>query len=221
MVDGQGLDFDLLGLYQDVFLMRDRQTRSVWAHLDGFASQGPLAGERLGFIPLPVMRWSDWKELHPGTVALDPNTGFSQWYDASQLSRYGSGSASYGDSRLAGDALVVGVESAGKYGGFEVNAVAAAGGLLNTEVGGHPVLVIYDAEAGTGIAFSRVFGGQVLTFSGTPNRFTDNITGQTWNRQGKVISTPLDRGELTFVPSFLSQWYGWSAYHPNTALYTG
>ena len=55
MVDGQTLSFDVFGLFQDVFTMTDRQTGTLWNHLDGKAIRGPLEGKRLTIIPAPQM----------------------------------------------------------------------------------------------------------------------------------------------------------------------
>ena len=55
MANGQTLSFDLFGLLDDVFTMTDRQTGSLWTHLDGKAIRGPLEGERLTILPVPQM----------------------------------------------------------------------------------------------------------------------------------------------------------------------
>ena len=226
MVNGERLRFDLLGLYKGVFLMRDRGTGSVWAHLDGFASQGPLAGRRLGFVSLPQMTWGEWRQQHPDTLVLDANTPWSANYG--DTSQFGSDPtlARFADHRLAWDALVVGVEANSAYTGFPVTTLAAVGGYANATVGGVPVLAVYDDATRTGIAHSRVVDGQTLDFSLAPGFFgrltlRDAQTGSTWNVSGTAIGGPLAGTQLTFVPSFISAWYGWSAYHPQTDLFAG
>ena len=212
-----------MGLYLDVFLMRDRQTGTVWAHLDGQASQGPLAGERLPYVPMPQMTWAAWLEAHPDTVVLDPDTPFADRYRPVRIGQPGRGEDLYGDDRLPANTLVVGVENGGAFAGFPIDALASQGGLANVEVGGEPTLVLYDPVTRTGIAFSRVLDGVTLTFSATPDGeglvITDDTTGSTWDVEGRAVAGPLAGARLTFVPSFLSEWYGWSAYHPKTDLY--
>ena len=48
--------------------MRDRETGTIWTHLDGKAIAGPLEGERLQIIAVPHMTWGEWKADHPPTV---------------------------------------------------------------------------------------------------------------------------------------------------------
>ena len=50
-------------------------------------------------------------------------------------------------------------------------------------------------------------------------RFQDIQTGSTWDLQGRAITSQLEGTALEFVPSFISEWYGWSGYHPETILF--
>jgi hypothetical protein len=223
VVNGQRLSFDVLGLYQDVFVMRDRQTGTVWAHLDGTASQGPLVGERLGFLPLPQMTWGDWRVEHPNTLVLDPDTPYSDRYRPVRIGRPNQREARWGDDRLESNALLVGVEANGTFVGFPVDVLASEGGVANAEVGGVPVVVVYDADSRTGIAFERRVGEQTLEFSLVPLthgfRLRDMEAGSTWDSGGNAIDGPLAGSSLRFVPSFITEWYGWSGYHPETRIY--
>ena len=225
VLDGQTLRFDLLGLYKGVFLMRDRTTGSVFAHLDGLASQGPLAGERLGFIPIPQMRWADWKTEYPNTLVLDNNTRYRNRYSDANATQSDPRNALYGDGRLPAGELVVGVEANGAFAGFPIDLVEAAIGVVNGEVGGVPVVVVYDANTNTGIAYKRTVNGQVLNFSaagGATLVLEDDATRSWWGKStGRAAIGDMKGTSLDFATSFISAWYGWSAYHPQTSLYSG
>ena len=54
--------------------MRDRQTSTVWSHLEGVALRGPLAGSRMELIPLVHATWEQWRGLHPDTLVLSEDT---------------------------------------------------------------------------------------------------------------------------------------------------
>ena len=99
-----------------------------------------------------------------------------------------------------------------------------AGGLLNDELGGEPIVAVYDSEAGTAIAYLRLVDGKVITFDLLDQEgwavLEDRQTGSRWNLQGIGISGPLSGERLRFAPSIISEWYGWSAYHPETGLWT-
>ncbi|MDP6715990.1 MAG: DUF3179 domain-containing (seleno)protein, partial [SAR202 cluster bacterium] len=47
----------------------------------------------------------------------------------------------------------------------------------------------------------------------------DRQTESTWDAQGNAVFGPLEGNVLKFVPSFISEWYGWSGYHPETQLF--
>ena len=162
MIAGQRLTFDVLGLYQDVFMMRDRQTGTVWAHLDGKASQGPLAGGRLAFVPLPQMTWAHWRAEHPETLVLDPDTPYKDRYRTVRIGRANQNEARWGDDRLPANSLVVGVETNDTFVGFPIDVMGSEGGVVNTEVGGVAVVVIYDApscSSGSSCCFVENSGG--------------------------------------------------------------
>ena len=185
--------------------MRDRETGTVWTHLDGDAVQGPLAGERLTIVPLPQMTWGEWKNEYPESLVLDPDTPFNDRYSAPVRSGVpGRDEAQYGDDRLPSNALVVGVEVQGDFVGFPIEEVSSEGGVVNAEVGGRPVVVLYDAWARTGIAYLRAIDDRNLVFEtevtpDTPLTFIDEATGSVWNVHGKAISGPLAGASLTFV----------------------
>ena len=50
-------------------------------------------------------------------------------------------------------------------------------------------------------------------------RLRETETGSTWDTGGHAVDGPLTGASLKFVPSFISEWYGWSGYHPETGLY--
>lgn len=74
------LTFDVFGLLKGVLVMRDRETGSVWTHLDGRSIEGELAGARLEMIPMPQMTWAEWREAHPDTLVLSRDTPFQDRY---------------------------------------------------------------------------------------------------------------------------------------------
>ena len=80
MLEGQLLTFEVFGLFQGVLTMIDRQTGSVWTHLDGKAIRGQLQDDRLEMVPLVHMKWGEWKSLYPNTTVLSPDTSFQNRY---------------------------------------------------------------------------------------------------------------------------------------------
>ena len=216
------LTFEVFGLLKGVLVMHDRETGSVWTHLDGKAIEGELAGARLGMIPMPQMTWAEWREAHPDTLVLSRDTPFQDRYRVVRIGRFNRAEALFGDDRLASNDLVVGAELDGIFKGYPLEELSRAGGVVNDTLGGKPVLVVYDAVAQTGLAYSRVVDGRALEFFNPIDAgfaIADRQTGSRWNAQGEAVSGPLKGNVLEFVPSFISEWYGWSGYHPDTDLF--
>ena len=214
MVAGRRLTFDVAGLNKRVMTMRDRGTGTVWTQLDGRpVTEGVMDGERLTLVPVPMMTWGEWRARYPDTKVLDMDTPYRPGYRAVRI----------GFGRLASPDLVVGVEVNDTFHAYRLTALTDEGGVVNAEVGGEPVAVLYDVGSGTGAAFSRTVDGRLLTFAvegGSGGlRLVDEETGSTWDVVGRAVGGPLEGESLTYVPSFISAWYGWVDYHPDTGLY--
>ena len=202
--------------------MVDRETASVWTHLDGKALQGPLRGARMSYVPLSQITWGEWKATYPGSLVLSPDTPFQDRYGPVSIGVFNRREAQFGDDRLAANSLVIGVEVREQFKGYPLEELLEAGGVANDTLAGEPIVVIYDGEAQTGLAYSRVVGGQVLEFynaAGEGLHLLDRQSGSEWDRLGRAVSGPLSGASLEFLPSFISEWYGWSGYHPETALF--
>ena len=199
--------------------MRDRQTNTVWAHLDGTTqSSGPLAGERLRMVPMPVMTWAGWLATNPNTLVADTNTPFQRQYGATRT----------GVGRMSSDTLIVGVEVRGEFGAFPLLDLERKGGVVNARVGGQAVAVVYDGDIGTGVTFDREVDGRTLTFEsrgpadgGAGLNLTDVETGSGWDITGRAMHGPLAGKSLNIVTSFVTEWYAWVRYHPETEAYRG
>ena len=113
---------------------------------------------------------------------------------------------------MVGDAFVA----------YPVAALEQTSGVINVDVDGVPIVVFYDAEANAGIAYARNVDGETARFeraSGASFLATDSISGFLWDFSGRNVSDDDADDSLEFVTSYLSEWYGWSAYHPDTTIY--
>ena len=203
--------------------MQDHQTGTIWTHLDGKAIAGPLEGRRLKMVPIPQMTWSGWKAGHADTLVLDPNTPFNSRYaEPIGIGAYEPSDAIYGDNRLPSNTRVVGVEVDGVFKGYPLSEIGAARGVINDTLAGQPIVVVYDRTAKTALAYLRRFDGQTLEFyNADPNGFEirDRETDSLWDVHGRTTGGVYGEARLDFAPSFISEWYGWSGYHPESQLY--
>ena len=223
MLDGQLLTFETTGLLDGVFRMRDRETGTIWTHLDGKAIAGPLEGQRLKMVPIPQTTWGQWKADFEDTLVLDPDTPFSDNYVRPvQIGVFNPNEAVYGDDRLPSNALVVGVEVEGVFKGYPISELESAGGVVNDTLAGKPIVVVYDSTARTGLAYLRQLDGRTLEFYNASEdgyEVRDRETGSLWDVHGRTAEGAYGEARLEFVSSFISEWYGWSAYHPETELF--
>jgi hypothetical protein len=224
-IDGQEYTFGVSGkLIRNVLVMYDRQTGSLWSQLLGEAVEGPLKGTKLEFLPSWMTTWEDWKGRHPDTLVLVKGyQGSSDPYEA----YYGSGQAGvigedHNDDRLQTKQYVVGVALGDEAVAYPYSRLSSQP-VVNDEVGGSPVLVVFDKDTGSGVVFSREVDGQVLTFSLGDQEtltLTDAETGSTWaGISGLATAGPLAGAQLAQVKYTRSFWFGWKDWYPDSRVF--
>lgn len=224
-INGQEYTFGVSGkLIMNVLVMYDRQTESLWSQLLGEAVQGPLEGTRLEFVPAQHTTWTDWKAQHPDTLALvkgysGTRDGYRGYYESSEAGVLGE---TYRDDRLYVKQFVIGIEQNGEAVAYPFGTLDAQP-VVNDVIGGEPVLIVFNADTGTGVAFNRVLddGAQTLTFSARDGlTLGDAETSSTWNGlTGEAIGGPLAGQRLTPVKSTSSFWFGWKDWYPQTRVF--
>jgi hypothetical protein len=222
-IDGAEYTFGVSGkLIMNVLVMYDRQTDTLWSQLIGEAVEGPLKGTKLEYVSSWQTTWADWKSQYPNTLALDKGFGgsydpYTSYYNSPSSGVIGQATV---DDRLYVKEFVVGVENEGA-------AVAYPFGVLNEnpvvndQIGDQPVLVVFNAESGTGVVFDRQLNGQTLTFSlGEGLSLIDVETGSKWDGlTGQAVEGLLEGESLTRLKSTASFWFGWKDWYPDTRVY--
>ncbi len=207
----------------NVLVMYDRQTDSLWSQLLGKAIRGPLQGTELEYLPAWQTTWEDWKERHPDTLALVKGyTGAFDPYQSYYRSRSpGVIGETRRDDRLETKQFVIGVTDGGAAKAFPFEALNQQP-VVNSLVGDLPVLVVFDAETGSGVAFSRLVGGRTLTFKADSlPLLIDSETGSAWDGfSGAALQGEFAGSQLERVKSTTSFWFGWKDFHPSTEVYT-
>lgn len=205
--------------------MVDRQTNSVWTHLDGEAIDGTMQGSKMEIVFLVHTTWKEWQRLHPDTLVLSDDTPFRSRYREVKIGQP-NGRASqallYGDDRLKAEELVLGVRAGDTYAAYPLVELNETNGVVEDILGDTPIVVFYDAVAVSAIAFSSLVEGRRALFENVGDGTflaRDSITGTTWDFTGQGVAGTLKGASLKFVASYLSEWYGWSAYHPSTSVY--
>jgi|TARA_Y100000310_G_scaffold243682_1_gene248290 hypothetical protein len=222
VIEGTRYTFDVAGLYNGLFVMSDRQTGSVWTHYDGTILTGPLAGTgaALTVRPLFHQRWSDWLAAHPETLVLAREERYEDRYWETTPGRPGLGREFLDtlislDTRLPENDLVLGVDTGTASRAYRL--AGADGPMVVADVlGGVPVIALLDPDSVFGIAFEATVGGQLRSFQPAPGGLVDDLGGL-WGFDGSGSGGR----SLNFVTSFVTEWYGWAAYHPDTGIWPG
>lgn len=231
---------DFYGLYNGVVALMDRESGSVFLQAEGRYVSGELQGARLKHVPVLDTTWGQWKKLHPATKVMSPDTPFKEFYTPlgrtpargnERLAPMFSQTITRGDLRLSPFEKVLGValpaaSEGGKadYRAYPLKAVTDAGNVVNDTAGDEAVVVFVEPSTRTAVAASRKLEGRTLTFEAKPGaggepQFFDKETGSRWNIEGRAEAGPLAGKQLTSLAGNLSQWYGWSAYFPQTSIY--
>ena len=223
----------------NALVMYDHQTETLWSQFLSLGVDGPLVGTTLELLPAMQTEWATWRNLHPDTLVLD--TGGRSVGDP-YASYYSSGSTgiigeSNEDDRLLPKDIVLGIEIDGRtkaYSFITMLMTLLADNppkdlplmVVNDSLGESPLLVVFDGDIVTALAYERTVAGQTLTFqadsdAGERPVLVDQETGTRWMAfTGLAVEGPLEGQALRRVPSAYSFWFAWSDFHPDTELYT-
>lgn len=222
VVNGTVTTFGVSGkLYNSDLVMYDRLTETYWSQHLGLGIMGPLAGAFLERLQVDVMTWSKWRGLHPGTLVLSTDTGFSRPYG---YDPYGDYYRSRGvmfpvknlDDRLHPKAIVYGLVVDGVAKTYEQRTLARAR-LLNDVVNGLPIVLVSPFEQYVRAYFRRL-DGETLEFIYEGGRIVDKETGSVWDISGKAIEGPQKGRSLEQVVVYPAFWFAWAAFYPGVEL---
>ncbi len=230
IIDGEEHSFGVSGkLIMNALVMYDHQTRTLWSQFLGRGVKGPLSGTELDVLPVTQTTWSLWRELHPDTLVLDKRgryggDSYSSYY---QDGRAGVIGETHRDERLGRKDLVLGIADAGSTKAYPFAALEDQP-VVNDSVGDTDILVFFDPDTGTALAFDRTVDGSPLSFrlegqvNGVQTVLVDDRTGSTWVAfTGKAVGGKMKGTTLKRVPSHLSFWFAWTDWNPETELYAG
>jgi hypothetical protein len=220
-VDGRILNFRLVGLNNQNFIMADDETGSWWQQVTGECILGPLKGKRLRRISSDEISLAAWRAEHPESTAVkfDPrhlaDYSGSDW--EKEIERAPAPKSAAGP--IPPRELVIGIER---------NGIAAAYPLaklrernpLNAQIGDTPVVLVAGPEGNSVRCFVRRVDAQNLEFYRRPEdgSLIDSATGSTWSFAGHATAGPLAERSLEPVQTTKDFWFDWRNYHPETTL---
>lgn len=217
--------------------MYDRATRSLWHQFTGTPIVGELVGSgiQLGYFPTARTTWGDWRAEHPDTTVITREgaryPAWSYTHEDNDNSIYFAYRAdpdtmfpiAYRDDVLPPKAEVLGVTLEGVDKAYPVEKLREER-IVHDRIGEVDVVVIASATSSDAHIFENPDG---LTFSlpegapeeGFPLRIVDQ-DGTEWDVSRENLTDSSDSANvLKTLPSNISFWFGWFAFHRETELY--
>lgn len=158
-VEGRVLDFGVSGLlYNSDVLLYDRQTQSLWSQIMTTAIVGPMKGRRLTMASVAHTTWADWRQRHPKTLVLSPDTGHQRDYSRDPYAGYAQSEQvmfplRFNNRRFHPKESVIGVELDGRFKAYPFSELERTQTPFTDRIGERSVRVEYDAAHRSGRVF--------------------------------------------------------------------
>lgn len=217
-VDGAIHRFYPAGLYDGLFVMRDRETGTLWNHVTGQAMDGPLRGEQLAVSNLLQMNAAQALEMDPLTRIAISDRPYSEqiirWttYQTEMNSLFQS-TLGEEDTRLDRMDLGLGIWGDDWQRYYPLSTIHDAGYALIDKVDGRRLLVYIDPHTATPAAV--FIDAKKVERTWSEVRLDDGSTikhGVVRNAEGEVISA--ERPYQLFT-----RWYGFALTFPDPDIY--
>jgi hypothetical protein len=242
--DGQVLDFGTTGnLRHSDLVMYDRQTETWWQQATGQAIVGELAGTQLEFLPSQLVSWGQFVTAHPDGMVLSRETGHARDYGSNPYAGYDRIDSdpflledkTLLDGRLSPKVRILGVVINGEPAAYPFPLLAEQR-VVNDEVGGEPIVVIWADGAASGLdaptvaggeivgaanAFRRASGGRILTFELAGDGVMRDVeTGTRWSFEGRATAGELEGAQLELLVADSPFWFAWAVFRPETPIWS-
>ena len=225
-VGNRSLTFGVSGmLFRDALVMFDRETDTLWTHVDGQAIKGPLAGRSLVPVAAVHATWTQWKTMYPDSVVLKKRGDFRSPYESYNRSsrKLGIFGRRNEDTRLPGKERILGIRADDVAMVFPVGQVRRAR-IVHAQIGSLPVVLAAPEENLPVVAYDRRVNDRAVTFilaETEPAGLRDVKTGTVWRlSDGLAVEGPLAGRYLTRVVAHPAFWFGWRGYFPNSKIWT-
>ena len=163
VVLGERVEFGTSGkLWNSNLVMYDRKTQSLWSQVLGEAIVGEMTGTSLDVLPSDMIRFSDFKKVHPDGEVLTRKTGSFRLYGSDPYGDYYTTPGTYfpvdaTDDRLEQKDFVLGVVVDGKAKAYYPPAIEKMG-EIEDDFEGKTFVLKYEKEIDAVRMFEKVDG---------------------------------------------------------------
>lgn len=229
VVDGQELTFGVSGyLFHNNLVMYDHQSNTLWSQVLAQGIKGAYNREQLEVLGAFQSTWGAWKAEHPDTLVLSARQMGKQADEVIDpyVGYYTSGAPGLGgqaelDERLPAQTLVVGIKIGREERAYSFEDIRQLG-VINDELGGIPILLVYNAKLNSVAGYARLLDGQALSFELSQNgkALKDAESASLWDIElGQATEGPFAGERLSRLTAPIVFWFAWSDIYPDTELY--
>jgi len=217
LVDGQALDFGLVGAITFNAVFKDLQTGSWWRQETGEAVKGKHTGKVLEDVPMEQMSLENWLAKHPDSKVLQYDPTYQKKYDfLTSLMNY---EVSFpGWMRQETPRLVIGLEIDGESKAYDWETLQKKRMVMDM-VGGKHLMILSSADGTSPFAYERTVDGKNLKFELDGDVLTDTNTQSTWNLFGKCTAGKLEGKQLSSIQNYQQFIRAWASFHPDSTYY--
>ena len=217
VVDGQALDFALVGAVTFNAVFKDHQTGSWWRQETGEAVKGKHKGKMLDYISMEQMSLENWLAKHPNSQILQYDPNYQKKYNfLTSLMNYESSFPSW--MRQDTPPLIIGLEIDGNSRAYDWKELQSRRMVMDTVSDKH--LLVMSSEDGTSpFVYIRTVDGETLDFEINGNVLTDKNTQSTWNMFGQCTDGQLKGKQLETVQYYQQFIRAWVSFHPDSTYY--
>ncbi|MBX7173718.1 MAG: DUF3179 domain-containing protein [Pyrinomonadaceae bacterium] len=220
-MNGQTLNFELAGINNQNFIMRDTQTGSWWQQISGEAIQGSFKGQKLVPVNFDEISFGIWKRENPNGRVLRPDNNKTESADwENQVGKMPVRINAKIEDTFEPRAIMIGIKIGETAKAYPFSALEKQSPIIDTVGGTNIVLLLADDKKSVR-AFERTLEGRKLEFlrKTDTNELVDAETGSVWDFSGKAIKGELEGKQLIPVQIIKDYWFDWKTYNPNTLVY--
>jgi hypothetical protein len=211
-IDGQALEFRLVGMDHFNAMLEDQDTKTWWRQATGEAAAGARQGKTLPEIESQQMTLGQWLALYPNSRILQPDPAFTKKYE--DMSAYENGTRKGSLTRR--DSLswqpkswVVGVQYGEQSMAFDWNELDKQR-ILYGRFPEVPIAVVLAPDNKSFSALRLQDMHQLLAWRG--DTLVDSLG------RYDLLGRSYDAGvpDLKRLPAYQEYWHSWQTFHPET-----
>lgn len=216
-------------LYNSNLIMFDRQTDSFWPQMLLESARGPKVGTKVNTIATFEISWDTFIATYPQGNVLSDDTGFSRDYQEYPYGTYRETVNvlfpvdNFEDQRLFRKQRVLGIQVDGQAKAYDISRFAPDLEIINDSLSGIDLVIIGSADGQFANAYLRpdtmdADDNFLPVFNQFPIVMSDN-RGNLWDINGVAVSGPNAGQQLQTTFSYVSYWFAWTGFFPQTTLH--